>query len=948
LLEAFPQELKTVEKKCELLLPVVFCNHVKAYRSILFLWMDRDRKLPDGNLTEAFLLRALEEREAVCGFKHPRFQVTFNHPINQLWIHQALNIMMQCVKDCKKCSVERVTFRTVLGKLVTMKQIGALVGQHLIHCMALAGLLPERIATQAKISETTKTRKRLEELGVGHSSFDSLMVKVKQKYPEMSEAVAENGICKNLQVGNNSKPKDCICGNQKYAFNVELQKNGNFAVRRLFRKKGKGKQTESSTKNGLHKEFDYDKLEFQPPVVSHKGSRAVSSGQCLVNWSSHQPTEDQRRAMLGKLLFTSRVSRKKHTHYGDFFSDQTPDESGPKKRRTKRGTLKKHATLFGMKASDYLELEQGDEEADSGSRSSKRARFLEQETPQEKITRLLRAEDLKSFHEDRMRYDTEMARQHFNKIIDTPYGCSSKEILAQQSRDLREIHAIGQLRLPSNRMASNAIQEENWKGSMKTVTFLLANNVNQVKFDLQVAAEMCWCYSLCVQGSNASAANETDCRKKTGNPRSYLRLAIHCDERKIGKNSYWTPCAELVHRVTKVTVHGPLYMDPKHRRRVIRVGLATKAGSDPNMKDGFRFAKKKQAKRSMLWYIFSVLGDPGLWLSLNTSPNSWVEVGRDSATADRYLLLGEGMDSTTACKGGRVFATLRTRPNSNGGVQIRIEEEFSKEEAVEKKFQPKSASSAEGEMEGGGVLFDLTKTDPYTEHRVAGKRRPKKRNRKKIPAHLQEGETQRNGTDRTTRTTEDGGGACSGASLDTSQHAEPSIDEGVPQAEERQEIAILKDNEKLDWVHYFDPFSMKKTSQDEAVKEVRDNLSRWKPFWSDLLCPETGHETDDGSMLNQQVCQHWRVLKSLRSTAKLRPDKHRPDKYWIPPGVPVSSTKVIRSTVGLTNYLDYLWDGAWIGEANQTTVYGQWCQIVEGKTQKNQRGKGKHQRNKAA
>ena len=184
----------TVEKQLEAIFPVFFCTKAALYRKILDRWL-RSGHLPTGNLVRLFMEEGLVEESSLQGGANARHMPNLQKPVTALWIREALLILRETVLLARK---EKATFKMLSERVQTITNVGPLLGMHMIHCLSLSGLIPERFAAGAMVDTGNNTGERLVKLGMKKTSFGYLLDRVCRTL-DVIPAIGENLIYKFLQ-----------------------------------------------------------------------------------------------------------------------------------------------------------------------------------------------------------------------------------------------------------------------------------------------------------------------------------------------------------------------------------------------------------------------------------------------------------------------------------------------------------------------------------------------------------------------------------------------------------------------------------------------------------------------------------------------------------------------------------------------------------------------------
>ena len=165
----------------------------EIYREVMGVFVGRPCQFFKKNLVVEFMEQGLLLASSLNSVDKCRCQPTFNRAISSQWIRSTLKVMVEAIDMSKKES--RPSFPKMLKHFMSVRHFGKLIAQHLIHTMALVGLLPAVYSTLAAVSETTKTAKRLSEHGIMPSSFHVLLDKLHAKL-QMSHDKCESAVCK--------------------------------------------------------------------------------------------------------------------------------------------------------------------------------------------------------------------------------------------------------------------------------------------------------------------------------------------------------------------------------------------------------------------------------------------------------------------------------------------------------------------------------------------------------------------------------------------------------------------------------------------------------------------------------------------------------------------------------------------------------------------------------
>lgn len=225
----------SVEKYLEAVLPIVFSNSALPYVTVVDRIIgDTEcvRRMAGTNLTVLFREILEEQFKSIRSGGQPRHQPTFNKDPSDLWIFESLLILRQAVRECR--SNTRFSFQCLNQILKKINGVGDLLGQHLAHVMALSLLIPAKFGAGAVVCTGTVTASRLiSEHGIKKSSFNCLMEYTCLEYNWLPY-MAESGLCK---VGQhpNVRFRDAIYPTQESVYWITMVQD-NYRVMRLNRK----------------------------------------------------------------------------------------------------------------------------------------------------------------------------------------------------------------------------------------------------------------------------------------------------------------------------------------------------------------------------------------------------------------------------------------------------------------------------------------------------------------------------------------------------------------------------------------------------------------------------------------------------------------------------------------------------------------------------------------
>ena len=192
----------TVEKHLELILPIAFCRTADIFCSTLTGWITNKSTIKsivnkDKNLTLSYMSAVLTKYGSLGAGRYARHQPTFNIVPDNDWVRSSL----LCLRETVMLSLhnKQYSFRMLTDKICSIKHVGPLLAQHLVHVMALVGIVHPLFGSGAKICEGTHTSRRLQnKYSIPRSSHQSLLEFVCATYSWLPN-VAENGVCKHEQ-----------------------------------------------------------------------------------------------------------------------------------------------------------------------------------------------------------------------------------------------------------------------------------------------------------------------------------------------------------------------------------------------------------------------------------------------------------------------------------------------------------------------------------------------------------------------------------------------------------------------------------------------------------------------------------------------------------------------------------------------------------------------------
>ena len=207
----------TVEKQLEILLPIVFSPSADIFCNVMHSLISskssfqgfKDKNM---NLTTSYVETALQRNGSLgCG-RYARHQPTFNIIPDENWIRSSLLCLRETVIMSHRDRY--YSFKNMSSKICTIKHVGPLLAQHLIHVMSLIGMINPSFGAGARICEGTQTAKRLlHNHSIPPSSHQCLLEFVSARYSWLP-SVAENAVCKHQQQ-KDTRFRDVLYATQK-------------------------------------------------------------------------------------------------------------------------------------------------------------------------------------------------------------------------------------------------------------------------------------------------------------------------------------------------------------------------------------------------------------------------------------------------------------------------------------------------------------------------------------------------------------------------------------------------------------------------------------------------------------------------------------------------------------------------------------------------------------
>jgi len=268
--EGKSRKTMTVEKQLELILPIVFFPSADIFRRVTDEWICTpgfmEKEAQTKNLTLVYIADAKRMFGKINkGGKFPRHQPTFNGEPDERWVTLSLIILREAViASCKrKCGC---SYSTLKEQVSEIPHAGPLLTQHLIHSMALTGLIDPIYGAKAEICDGTMASKRLFELhSIPNSTNPCLLDYVGNKYSWLPY-LAENAICKSGQK-KKCQFKDVIYGSQEYLYWIVQDKDGTYRVAYLKREWSKH-DSGPGIRHKLLPKFKKDHLTFSESLES--------------------------------------------------------------------------------------------------------------------------------------------------------------------------------------------------------------------------------------------------------------------------------------------------------------------------------------------------------------------------------------------------------------------------------------------------------------------------------------------------------------------------------------------------------------------------------------------------------------------------------------------------------------------------------------------------------
>ena len=459
-----------VEKCLEMILPVASVRAARIYREVLLYRFAEDPSSYNENLFIKFCEEGLINNKSLSDGVFSRHVPSFNHPRSYLWVRSTLRKMLEIVRLCQQRP--STSYKVVSAMLSGMKGIGELIAQHIIHLMALVGLVPTHLAADAVISQTARISERLSSKGIAASMSGQLLDVVAHHFG-IPRSVAENILCKELadeakEASSKAMAKkhyDGIYKDQKMVVWVKPPDDKEdleayrvcVAIRPSTRKSGAAK--EIKTKKVVV--YRPDKFVFRS---DKEGSRTCKTGvEAATLW--WQKASDKAMSEMENLwIYVTREQRDRKERY-----DAGVTCSEKKRKRGKR-PVPDNASRYGMDPERLKIGELSPWELASVLRG--RTEMTREQRDAERRNKVDRSQwkaleaDFNSFVADQLR--NSKSNGHENTVC-------------QDSTVLRSLHASDKLHVPKIRDASLALRAAHADGSVVSVTHLQALGVGQKK-----------------------------------------------------------------------------------------------------------------------------------------------------------------------------------------------------------------------------------------------------------------------------------------------------------------------------------------------------------------------------------------------------------------------------------------------------------------------------------
>ena len=586
--EAFPTMMGSLHKCCELILCIGFCNTAQKFRSVVTEWIKNGdvAVLGQKNLVTEMLdmISSNPGLGSLSSGLFRRFQPTFNrHTVLLKWIRAALNVIKDTILLCR--SNKAVSFATASAKICSIQGFGHLIGQHIIHCMAMATIIPARFGAEATVCESTSTYKRLEQVhGISKSKLPTLIAVLDNIFGWES-FISENVICKwaidehkgiaHLKPSvSHTKYYDCIYPDQDYVMYCKKKKEGGFGIRLV--KKGKHQPDRFA---------HYEQCCWTCPnsILVRKDSFASSDPI----WNCN--LEDN---LGNKFVFMTYKARNVNS------VDQSPLQGETRTRRPRRSRVNFQQTRWGTVVTEDPEM------GGSHFGPKKRKRRAQVASPfhdTEKYWRIVDSQDLR-----REEMNFIMSERHKKYGSGEQYGVSCN----QGNHHLRRLHKDGKLKILAHRESRSTDQLV----AIKPCTHLLTLGMLLLPFDLNQACALSLGW------------------------KSFDDISNKIMDIEMNGGFY-----SILHQE-----NSSITLRTKDRFLAIAQGQSKLTCQLVSLPDSPILYKNKQAARTaLLWYICSTVGYAQIWISRMYREDEWTAIdSQETSNGDRqcsrYLSLQLG------------------------------------------------------------------------------------------------------------------------------------------------------------------------------------------------------------------------------------------------------------------------------------------------------------------
>ncbi|KAL3918058.1 MAG: hypothetical protein SGILL_004422, partial [Bacillariaceae sp.] len=326
----------TLERVCELVLPIMMSPGPDIYEHIFTRWLEKELPPEDSNWALVFVEQAMVKFGTLGTTKYKRHQNTFNKSVFRSWFDKSLRCLLTAFRHARAKNSPPEHAKLVQQLVDGIDQMGVFLAGHVLAVAALCRIIPTRYALEAKIAPGTKTAKRLQQqYGLLPSQFDSFL-KFVAKELQISKAKAENLICEWLKEDRSSFKKEVVFQNQTHLMQANESKNAYDVTcfeRDPMKQKG-GKKRGRSTSEPITKQRITSKRRL--------GVFSRSNHNSIYHWTDFDPKTNTGPPDPDQEIKVSRTSQLRNR----------PKKLRPKPldrlRAAAPGFRPKHATRFGV------------------------------------------------------------------------------------------------------------------------------------------------------------------------------------------------------------------------------------------------------------------------------------------------------------------------------------------------------------------------------------------------------------------------------------------------------------------------------------------------------------------------------------------------------------------------------------------------------------------------